>query len=178
MNAVRGRGDGRVVVRDPQRGASLVEFALVFPILALLLFGTIEFGIAFNDYQSVRHGAREAARRAVVWDAGDTSIPDDCTSAASGSIETRRLICFTKQQVDGIGGGEIRVKVKVPSYHEGEPLTLCVQKRLTSITGMFAPFLNGRVLTTRVEMRIERINAAPNGLESAEETSFGGSWRC
>ena len=52
-------------LRD-ERGAALVEFAIVMPLLFLLLFGVIEFAIAFNDYQSIRQGARDGARQAVV----------------------------------------------------------------------------------------------------------------
>jgi hypothetical protein len=45
-----------------ERGATLVEAAVVFPFLFLLLFGLVEFGWAFKDSLSVGHGAREAAR--------------------------------------------------------------------------------------------------------------------
>ena len=38
------------------RGAAIVEFAIVAPLLFLLLFGIVELGTAFNDYQSVRQG--------------------------------------------------------------------------------------------------------------------------
>lgn len=44
------------------RGASLVEFALVLPILTLFLFGIVQFGIAYDRQQSVNSGAREGAR--------------------------------------------------------------------------------------------------------------------
>jgi hypothetical protein len=44
------------------RGASLVEFALIAPILFLLLFGTIEFGRAVATFNSVNTAAREGAR--------------------------------------------------------------------------------------------------------------------
>ena len=40
----------------------MVEAAVVFPFLFLLLFGLVEFGWAFKDSLSVGHGAREAAR--------------------------------------------------------------------------------------------------------------------
>src|SRR5436305_1681114 len=39
-------------------GASLVEFALIAPILFLLLFGLIDFGFIYNDFLSLRHGVR------------------------------------------------------------------------------------------------------------------------
>jgi Flp pilus assembly protein TadG len=45
-----------------ERGATLVEAALVFPLLFLVIFAIVEFGWAFKDQLSVGHGAREAAR--------------------------------------------------------------------------------------------------------------------
>jgi len=47
---------------DKERGASLLEFALVAPILLLLTFGTFEFGMLFKDYLSVANTTRAAAR--------------------------------------------------------------------------------------------------------------------
>jgi Flp pilus assembly protein TadG len=47
-------------------GASLVEFALVLPVLALLLFAMIDFGKAFNYWIDETHLANEGARWAVV----------------------------------------------------------------------------------------------------------------
>ena len=35
--------------RKRQQGQTMVEFTLVFPVLAILLFGVIQFGIAFNN---------------------------------------------------------------------------------------------------------------------------------
>jgi Flp pilus assembly protein TadG len=49
-----------------ERGASLVEFALVLPVLALLLFGMLDFGKAFNYWIDETHIAHEGARWAVV----------------------------------------------------------------------------------------------------------------
>ena len=43
-------------------GAAAVEMALVLPILLLLVFGIIEFGLVFNRYISVTHAAREGVR--------------------------------------------------------------------------------------------------------------------
>ena len=44
------------------KGASLVEFAVIAPILFLLLFGVIEFAWLFASNLDVRQGAREAVR--------------------------------------------------------------------------------------------------------------------
>lgn len=44
------------------QGQALVEFALVVPLLALLLFGIIQHGFIFNGYMNVRHAAHVTAR--------------------------------------------------------------------------------------------------------------------
>ena len=47
-------------------GAAAIEFALIVPVLVLLLFGLIEFGMAFLQVQSIRAGVREGGRAAAV----------------------------------------------------------------------------------------------------------------
>jgi Flp pilus assembly protein TadG len=48
-----------------QRSQALIEFALVSPVLLLLLFGIIDIGRAVFYYDTVSHAAREGARVAV-----------------------------------------------------------------------------------------------------------------
>lgn len=70
-------------------GATLVEFAVVLPLLLLLLIGIIEFGWVFAQNLDVRHGAREGARLAAVDEL--TSVGDICsrmdTAAHSGDTQ-------------------------------------------------------------------------------------------
>jgi Flp pilus assembly pilin Flp len=54
------------MARRDQEGAAAVEFALLLPLLVLLLFGMIEFGLAFNTRIQATNAAREGARQAVV----------------------------------------------------------------------------------------------------------------
>jgi hypothetical protein len=49
-----------------ETGASAVEFALILTLLVFFLFGTIQFGIAYNRYQGLQAAAREGARIAAV----------------------------------------------------------------------------------------------------------------
>lgn len=51
--------------RDRQRSQALIEFALVSPVLLLLLFGIIDLGRAMFYYDTLNHAAREGARTAV-----------------------------------------------------------------------------------------------------------------
>jgi hypothetical protein len=52
--------------RGNEDGVALVEFALVLPLLVLLLFGITEFGRAMNYWIDQNHLANTAARWAVV----------------------------------------------------------------------------------------------------------------
>ncbi|HIQ01886.1 MAG TPA: hypothetical protein EYH30_07120, partial [Anaerolineales bacterium] len=54
----------RLKRRKGRLGQTLVEFALILPVLLLLLFGIIEFGAAFHAWLTLEHAAREAARYA------------------------------------------------------------------------------------------------------------------
>lgn len=62
---------GRRVADDS--GASAVEFALVVPLLLLLVFGIINFGVQFSQQLTMNNAVREGARRAVVNDSGSTA---------------------------------------------------------------------------------------------------------
>jgi Flp pilus assembly protein TadG len=56
---VRPRGD---------RGSAAVEFALVLPLLLLLVFGIVDFGRMLNDKIMLTEAAREGARSAALQD--------------------------------------------------------------------------------------------------------------
>lgn len=49
-----------------QNGQTMAEFALVLPMLAMLLFGVIQFGIAFNNYITLTDAVRAGARKGAV----------------------------------------------------------------------------------------------------------------
>jgi Flp pilus assembly protein TadG len=56
-------------IRDGARGqdgAAAVEFALIVGVLVMLLFGMLQFGVAFFQLQNLRSAAREGARLAAV----------------------------------------------------------------------------------------------------------------
>lgn len=52
--------------RDRERGAAAVEFALVAPLLLLLVFGIITYGYMLSFRQAISQGAAEGARAAAV----------------------------------------------------------------------------------------------------------------
>jgi Flp pilus assembly protein TadG len=66
-------------------GAAAVEFALIVGLLAILVFGLLEYGLAFWQVQNLRAAAREGARVAAVR--GDTAeIRAAMVAASAGSL--------------------------------------------------------------------------------------------
>lgn len=58
-----------------ERGASAVEFAIVLPVLFLILAGIVDFGRAYQAQVQLTNAAREGARAAVVLPLGSTPAP-------------------------------------------------------------------------------------------------------
>ena len=69
----------RISIRA-QQGQTITEFTIVLPILVLLLFGVIQFGIAFNNYLALTDAARAGARKAAV--SRFSSNPSGATTTA------------------------------------------------------------------------------------------------
>ena len=57
--------NGRIKIRS-ERGQAMTEFAVVLPILVVLLLGIVQFGIVFNNYVTLTDAVRAGARTAVV----------------------------------------------------------------------------------------------------------------
>jgi Flp pilus assembly protein TadG len=73
-----------------EEGASAVEMALLAPLLFLLLFGIIEFGLAFLQVQSIKTAVREGGRAAAVgW--SETAVQQKTIDASSGAIPSSPL---------------------------------------------------------------------------------------
>ena len=70
--------------REGQRGAVLIEAAIVMPLLITLVMGIIEFGMVFSDMQTVGASSRAGARSAVAYSRQlgyDTQAVDAVASA-------------------------------------------------------------------------------------------------
>src|SRR5579859_1395033 len=73
------RRPARSAIRD--RGAAAVEFALLLPLLLLLIFGIIDFGRALNAQITLTQAAREGARMAAL---GEPNVASSTQAAATG----------------------------------------------------------------------------------------------
>jgi hypothetical protein len=69
-----------------QRAQALIEFALVSPVLLLLLFGIVDIGRAIFYYDTLNHAAREGARAAV---RASNQLPtnNDVLTAVTGQMQ-------------------------------------------------------------------------------------------
>lgn len=84
-------GDARARRMDAD-GSNAVEFALVLPVLAMLLFGILTGGLALNQQQQLSHAAREGAR----YGATLPGLADD-DDTAFASVAAR-----TSNSLDGV----------------------------------------------------------------------------
>ena len=91
-------------VRD-EDGAAAVEFALIVGLLAVLIFGLLEYGLAFWQVQNLRAAAREGARVAAVR--GDpTEVRSHMVASSAGSLSgswtyTQNRTCDGSDANDG-----------------------------------------------------------------------------
>src|SRR5437773_7197500 len=86
------RDEGSGAMRISQRlgredGAAAVEFALIIGVLAMLIFGMLQFGLTFFELQNLRASAREGGRLGAVGATPD-AIRTDLESASNGAIQT------------------------------------------------------------------------------------------
>ncbi len=76
--------------RGDDSGAALVEFALVIPLLLMLVFNIVDAGWALSQQNAIRGATREAARVAATQNLDDTGIAAaicaDIDKVPTGSI--------------------------------------------------------------------------------------------
>ena len=98
-------------IRNPNgssRGQTLVEFALIFPIIVILLFGIIDFGLMLNHRITLQHAVREGARYAAVHD-GCTDIQDRTKDRAGDAISDRNTVSVSYEQNPAPAGSTVKV---------------------------------------------------------------------
>jgi len=77
--------------KEGERGAALVEFALVLPILLVILLGILDFGLYYYNDLQLTHVARDAARYLSVGKVDDASAAIADATLVSTTLGTPTL---------------------------------------------------------------------------------------
>jgi Flp pilus assembly protein TadG len=136
-----------------ERGAALVEFALVLPVLILLLFGMLQFGLVFNYWIDETHLANEGARWAAVnnWPGSGSLQQYIRGQADSNELRNNAHVCISFPNGTKNVGDPVQVDM---TYTAGIPVVHSIS------TALF----DGRIPSTvKVAGRsVMRLEAVPN----------------
>lgn len=96
-----------------EQGQSIVELALIFPLLLLIMTGILDLGRAYYSYLQLTNAAREGARYGASYPKNDINIQDAAVSAAASSNVpiTRNNVEVSKTGTSS--GSTVSVTVKV-----------------------------------------------------------------
>jgi Flp pilus assembly protein TadG len=99
-----------------ERGQTMTEFAIVLPVLCLLLFGVIQFGILWNNYVTLTDAVRAGARKAAVSRRSDP-IAAGCNQvrSAGAGLNQAELTCGGSVAGDlSHPGGDVTITASYP----------------------------------------------------------------
>ncbi len=159
-------------------GAAAVEFALILPVLLVLIFGIIDYGLFFFDSIGLRQGSREAARQAVVLRVD--------TGACGSTVSYDNIACTARANSNNVlGQGTPRVKVKMSiqmsapntsaAWLQGNQFVVCTQVSEKAATGL-VPFPGNGIMTSKTVMSIEKDSSVPSGSLVSDAAPTGGNW--
>lgn len=114
--------------RTRERGAAVVEFALIMPILLILVFGIISYGYMLSFRQAISQAAAEGARAAAVAQR-DADQQPDALAAINEALESYGVSCAGGTLTrDGAGAGTCEVSV---AACENDASHQCVTAKLS-----------------------------------------------
>ena len=129
-------------LRKNQKGQSLVELALVLPLITLILCGILELGIIFHSYLVLTNAAREGARAGAVGKS-DTEI-------------TARILESAPLPLVDTNLSVTRIEPYQEARTPGLPLTVEVTYDVALATPLFSSILpDPFTLTAQATMRLE-----------------------
>src|SRR5207249_11766806 len=94
-----------------QRGAVVVEMAIVLPLFAILLLGAFEFGSIAHDHQALQNAAREGARFSAN-PTGQTCLVSD-PAAALATIQNR-VVAYLQGEKITVSAADVTVNQSYP----------------------------------------------------------------
>jgi Flp pilus assembly protein TadG len=96
--------------RRRQKGQSLVETAIILPIILLLIMGIIDFGLLFNNYIIISNASREGARKAALGGT-DTAVVQTVQNMTTSLQMADMTISITPGYSSRNHGTEVKVTV-------------------------------------------------------------------
>lgn len=123
-----------------EKGQSLVEFAVILPILLLILMGIAEFGMMINSYLTIENASREGARRGIVG-SSDTDIENSVIATSPNLNVSDLTISITPSEGSRHSGDSLTVSLTY-KYHLTVPI----------ISGLVS---DGVTLNSQTTMRVE-----------------------
>ena len=124
--------------RRRERGTSVVEMAIVLPLLLTLVFAIGEFGIAFTQWQTLINAAREGARTGVLYRGSSctaatvkTEISTAVNAYMINSGITAGTLTTTSTGECGGAGTAVTVTAQVPYTFAALPLLAGLQSNIT-----------------------------------------------
>lgn len=95
---------------ENQKGQALVEFAIILPILLMLVMGILQFGMMLNSYLTIENAAREGARAGIIG-SSDVEI-QNLIIDTSPSLDPKNLtVSITPTETNRKSGDTLIVKV-------------------------------------------------------------------
>jgi Flp pilus assembly protein TadG len=132
------------------KGAELIEFALVFPLLLLVMVGIMDFGLLFQRYQTVTNAAREGARIAVLPGYAQADVQARVTQyLATEGLTATPTFAYTAPQALNVGGA----CVTITGITVGYPYQYLFIGNITTLFGGSA--FTTTTLTATARMRFE-----------------------
>ena len=134
-----------------EHGAELVEFALTFPLLLLVLVGIMDFGLLFQRYEVLTNAVREGARVGVLPNYNAADIQNRVNQYLLGTSLSGATVTTTvgAAQVVSIGGGRCISVVPVESSYNHQ------YTFISGIARYFNQSFGSRTLVARANMRKE-----------------------
>lgn len=123
-----------------QDGQNMVEFALVVPLIVLMLVGIVEFGRGMNAFITLSEAAREGARSGIYASATDTAIRTAVRGQAGATLGQLPDASIT------ISPAEPRVS--------GNLLSVTVDYAFVPATPIFGTILGGGFLNLRAQAKM------------------------
>jgi Flp pilus assembly protein TadG len=152
---LRGR---RGTPRSHERGIAMVEFAILLPLLAMIVMGVIELGRVYSTWNAVKNAAREGANYAQHFPYSQNDItppsPDPCTapnnitSRAQQEAGSKFNVVTTPATPDGSGCDA------VDKFPAGQNVTVTVSTPFTLFTPLVQKLVGNLTISASVTVRV------------------------